>query len=203
MAELPLTPENIEAAKENLEYICARTAYSVMYSDDNSFKLSGFSKAFVHVDDDIENEVVIAEARIFSFLYGYVSDQALFFMGDEESGELMNLVIAINHMRDMNSRFFDEDIDCHMRGFLIEQFRVAKPFRGLGIGRTAARKMLISAGAPGHPVFAEPGVIGDDGPGLEVVDRFWMKLEPNMRIYDNKESSLRILYSPEFPTDLG
>ena len=105
MAELQLTPENIEAAKENLEYICARTTYSVMYRDDHSFKLSGISKAFVHIDDNIENEVVIAEASIFSFLYGYVSDQDLFFMGDEESGELMNLAIAINHMRDINSRF--------------------------------------------------------------------------------------------------
>ena len=202
MTEAPLREEEIEAAKRNIKFIRATTTYSIRHGGSHSLNIRGDSKAFVRIGEDWETEVVIATAYIHNFLYGYLSDSALSLIADGESSELMNLAIAINNMRDIDSQFYDEDIDNQTRGFLIETFEVEKPFRNLGIGRTAARKMLISAGAPGHPVFAEPGVIGDDGPGIEIIDRFWTKLEPGMRAYDNKKDSLRIIYSPELPTNL-
>tara|TARA_Y100001933_G_C18923203_1_gene531929 strand:+ start:172 stop:756 length:585 start_codon:yes stop_codon:yes gene_type:complete len=183
----------IELAREEL---CVSTEFSTGYYDDPHF-IGATCEAFIR---DGSEKILIAKADIYAVDKSIVSDR-IFHICDEliESSDLLKLAYAMTEICDEESEWYNMEIDCSRRVYFIEHFKVCSGFRGKGLGRDVARKILINAGATSCPIFLTPDTYSDeDGPNLDIVEKFWLGLQEDVCIMDKPDMSRKVFYIPEF-----
>ena len=184
----------IELAKEE---VCISTTYKSDYEDDPDF-VEGKSEAFI---EDDGKKILVAEATIYAINKQKALNKMIYICDEViESSDLLHLSYTMNELCDEKSEWYDEEIDCSLKVYFIEHFKVCSEFRGFGMAREIARKMLINAGATYCPIFLVPDTYSDEnGPGIEVVEKFWLGLQENIRIVDESiRGSRKVFYTPEF-----